>query len=103
MDNLSNNRPQAVRTREPGLDLLRSIAIILVVGFHMQPKGTPRFLRPVEDLGWVGVDLFFVLSGYLIRSQLLRPYARSEGFSVRIFFLSRAFRILPAFLVLLSL
>jgi peptidoglycan/LPS O-acetylase OafA/YrhL len=94
---------KAVRTREPGLDLLRSIAIISVVVFHMQLKGTPRFLRPVQDLGWIGVDLFFVLSGYLISSQLLRPYARSEVFSVRIFFLRRAFRVLPAFLVVLAL
>lgn len=57
----------------------------------------------MEDLGWVGVDLFFVLSGYLISSQLLRPYARSEIFSLRKFFLRRAFRIFPAFLVVLAL
>ena len=49
----------------------------------------------------MGVDLFFVLSGYLIGSQLLRPYTRNAGPSVRLFFLRRAFRVLPAFLVVL--
>jgi peptidoglycan/LPS O-acetylase OafA/YrhL len=49
----------------------------------------------------MGVDLFFVLSGYLIGSQLLRPYTRNAVPSVRLFFLRRAFRVLPAFLVVL--
>src|ERR1700732_293173 len=97
MGKLSTNDHKAVKTREPGLDLLRSIAILLVVVFHMQLRGAPRFLRPVQELGWIGVDLFFVLSGYLISSQLLRPYARAAVFSVRIFFLRRALRVLPAF------
>jgi peptidoglycan/LPS O-acetylase OafA/YrhL len=57
----------------------------------------------VERYGWMGVDLFFVLSGYLIGGQLLRPLARGESPSLRDFYLKRAFRILPAFWVVLAI
>ncbi|HOZ24335.1 MAG TPA: acyltransferase, partial [Thermomonas sp.] len=56
-----------------------------------------------ERYGWMGVDLFFVLSGYLIGGQLLRPLARGESPSLRDFYLKRAFRILPAFWVVLAI
>ncbi|QNU16493.1 acyltransferase [Thermomonas sp. XSG] len=52
--------------------------------------------------GWMGVDLFFVLSGYLIGGQLLRPLANGATPSLRDFYLKRAFRILPAFWVVLA-
>lgn len=51
----------------------------------------------------MGVDLFFVLSGYLIGSQLLRPYLKGAEPSLRQFYVRRAFRILPAFLAVLVL
>src|SRR6185312_1647415 len=53
--------------------------------------------------GWMGVDLFFVLSGYLIGSQLLRPYSKGAEPSLSQFYMRRAFRILPAFLAVLGL
>jgi len=87
--------------REPGLDLLRTIAILLVVLYHMYLQPAPRFLRVIDQTGWMGVDLFFVLSGFLIGSQLLRPYLRNETPSLRVFYLRRAFRVLPAFWVVL--
>jgi peptidoglycan/LPS O-acetylase OafA/YrhL len=49
----------------------------------------------------MGVDLFFVLSGYLIGSQLLRPYVRGSRPSIGGFYLRRAFRVLPAYLAVL--
>jgi peptidoglycan/LPS O-acetylase OafA/YrhL len=49
----------------------------------------------------MGVDLFFVLSGYLIGSQLLRPLSRGERVSLPAFYRKRAYRILPAYLVVL--
>src|SRR5512132_4387557 len=57
------------RERQPGLDLLRALAIIMVVVYHAALFG---FKLPgrVDRFGWVGVDLFFVLSGYLIGGQL---------------------------------
>jgi peptidoglycan/LPS O-acetylase OafA/YrhL len=59
-----------------GLDTLRAVAICAVIFFHLltyHSQTLPDALVPVARLGWMGVDLFFVLSGYLIASQLFRP------------------------------
>jgi peptidoglycan/LPS O-acetylase OafA/YrhL len=101
MGNLTAVETEKGATREPGLDLLRSLAIVLVALFHMWLEPAPRVLRVIEQCGWMGVDLFFVLSGFLIGSQLLRPYLRNEKPSLWIFYLRRAFRVLPAFWVVL--
>ena len=55
-----------------------------------------------QQYGWMGVDLFFVLSGFLIGSQVLKPLAKGDRFSFREFYLRRAFRILPAFWAVLA-
>ena len=57
----------------------------------------------LSRFGWAGVDMFFVLSGFLIGTQILRPLQRGEGLSIRGFYLRRAWRILPAFAVVLAL
>jgi peptidoglycan/LPS O-acetylase OafA/YrhL len=57
----------------------------------------------VDRFGWIGVDLFFVLSGYLIGGQLLAPVARGQGIGFGRFFARRALRILPAYLVVLAI
>ena len=90
--------------RLPGLDLLRAIAIVWVMLFHswiVGGLGGP--FQPVADYGWMGVDLFFVLSGYLIGFQLLEPLSRGEPLRFGRFYLRRAFRILPVFLVVLAI
>ena len=76
---------------------------MVVIPVHMNEEAVPAFLIPIRSFGWMGVDLFFVLSGYLIGSQLLKGYARGLNFSLRGFYVRRAFRILPAFLVILGL
>lgn len=95
-----------VSPRSPGLDTLRSLAIASVVFFHINAyhHGTlPERLVPAARLGWMGVDLFFVLSGYLIGSQLLRPYRDARPAPLREFYRNRLYRILPAYIVVLAL
>jgi peptidoglycan/LPS O-acetylase OafA/YrhL len=87
-------------SRLPGLDLMRGLAILWVMPFHFRSV-LPSALSAIGRTGWMGVDLFFVLSGYLISSQLLRPYLAGSRPSLRDFYLRRAFRVLPAFLAVL--
>src|SRR5207247_10564119 len=89
------------RERQPGLDLLRALAIFVVVIYHAALFG---FKLPgrVDRFGWIGVDLFFILSGYLIGCQLLAPLARGRPIDPRRFFARRAFRIIPAYSVILA-
>jgi len=68
---------------------------------HLPAVATPPFLADIRPFGWIGVDLFFVLSGYLIGSQLLLPFTCGQKPDLRAFFIRRSFRILPAFLVVL--
>jgi peptidoglycan/LPS O-acetylase OafA/YrhL len=86
--------------RLPGLDTLRSIAIVAVMLYHLKPF-LPESMAVVAQFGWMGVDLFFVLSGYLIGLQLLKPYASGGRPSIWSFYRRRAYRILPAYLVVL--
>ena len=90
------------REREPGLDLLRALAIIVVVAYHAALFG---FKLPgrVDRFGWIGVDLFFVLSGYLIGRQLLASLARNQCIKLSRFFTRRAFRIMPAYFAVLAI
>ena len=90
------------RERQPGLDLLRALAIIVVVVYHAALFG---FKLPgrVDRFGWIGVDLFFVLSGYLIGGQLLAPLARDQRIKLGRFFTRRALRIMPAYFVVLAI
>jgi peptidoglycan/LPS O-acetylase OafA/YrhL len=90
-------------SRAAGPDLLRALAILLVMLWHLPAAATPVLLTGLKVYGWIGVDLFFVLSGYLIGTQLLTPFARGERLDLRGFYLRRSFRILPAFLVVLVL
>src|SRR5207249_11455942 len=89
------------RERQPGLDLLRALAIIVVVIYHAALFG---FKLPgrVDRFGWIGVDLFFVLSGYLIGGQLLAPLAREKSIKLGRFFARRVLRIMPAYFAILA-
>ena len=90
--------------RLPGLDLLRAVAIAWVMLFHsFLVGGLGEHWQWLSRFGWMGVDLFFVLSGFLIGGQVLAPLARGDTLDLRDFYLRRAFRILPAFLVVLLL
>lgn len=83
----------ATRIRyRPDLDGLRAIAVLAVVGYHLRFAAVPG--------GFAGVDVFFVLSGYLICSILLSDLKR-DRFSLREFYVRRIRRILPALLTVL--
>lgn len=87
-----------------GLDTLRAAAIVLVLMSHYTGfvSHQPTF-GVVGDIGWSGVDLFFVLSGYLIGNQILGPIARQDSFSLKTFFARRLLRTLPNYYFVLAL
>jgi peptidoglycan/LPS O-acetylase OafA/YrhL len=91
----------APRIRE--LDVLRGVAVVLVLGRHMPavPLDAPFAAQTVFDLwlrvGWIGVDLFFVLSGFLVSGLLFREYGRLGEVHVGRFLARRGLRIYPAF------
>lgn len=89
--------------RLPGLDLMRALAILWVMFFHFRNSYIPAVFHEVAHAGWMGVDLFFVLSGYLIGSQLMRPYVSGKKPLLPDFYMRRAFRVLPAYLTVLAL
>lgn len=91
-------------SRLHGLDTLRAFAVLVVVLYHLTVfDELPQALLPVTYYGFMGVDLFFVLSGFLIGRQLLKPYLRGKRPSIREFYLRRAYRILPAYLAVVAL
>ncbi|WP_214073839.1 acyltransferase [Mucilaginibacter sp. dw_454] len=86
-----------------GLDHLRAFAICYVVLFHYRQFGHPDWVNKLGDFGWTGVDLFFVLSGFLIAGQLFATIAKGKPISLKEFFTKRFFRIIPPYLVMLCL
>lgn len=87
-----------------GLDTLRALAIVLVMCQHyvlfVSNDDTFGFLG---TLGWIGVDLFFALSGYLIGNQIFAAIRSGQGLSLRRFYARRFLRTLPNFYVVLAL
>jgi peptidoglycan/LPS O-acetylase OafA/YrhL len=90
--------------RTNGLDTLRAIAIALVFMYHYRVfvSNEPTF-GFASVVGWVGVDLFFVLSGYLIANQVFAGVARRQQLSPKLFYVRRGLRTLPAFWFVLAL
>lgn len=84
--------------RIPELDGIRGLAILLVLGFHFIASNqtiVPGKLEGLLSFGWSGVDLFFVLSGFLIGGILLD--ARDSANYFKVFYVRRFYRILPAY------
>jgi peptidoglycan/LPS O-acetylase OafA/YrhL len=92
--------------RSKAIDILRAVAVLLVLGRHMDgcPVRVSPFLHWLtvrwETGGWVGVDLFFVLSGFLVSGLLFREHQKHGHISVKNFLIRRGFKIYPAFWLL---
>ena len=94
-------------SRLPQLDVLRFIAIFLVIGAHnviCPPEISPT-LNTITAFwyrgGWSGVDLFFVLSGFLVSGLLFREYQKTENLNIGKFLIRRGFKIYPSFWLLI--
>ncbi|SDJ12213.1 acyltransferase family protein [Chryseobacterium jejuense] len=86
-----------------GLDHLRTLAIVLVLLFHYRAFKHPEWIDTIGRFGWTGVDLFFVLSGFLISGQLFQEMNRKGTISLKTFYMKRFFRIVPAYFFTLFL
>ena len=87
---------------KPGLDSLRALAIFWVMPFHSYLAGYTGG-GVLRWSGWMGVDLFFALSGFLIGSQVFKALANSGRLDFVDFYLRRGFRTLPAYFVVLGI
>lgn len=96
-------------SRLASLDILRALAVILVLFGH-QPLPAPsqmpewlfHVLLKIERVGWMGVDLFFVLSGFLVSGLLFREWQRHGSLRWGRFWLRRAWKIYPPFYLMLA-
>jgi len=86
------SRRIAILQHAPGLDGVRALAVLAVLAYHLGTTGDPRALPG----GYLGVDVFFVLSGYLITSLLMVEGWQTGRISIRRFYERRARRLLPA-------
>lgn len=89
----------------PALDGLRGIAILLVLFYHFLRFNpiTPEqeFIKKISEMGYMGVDLFFVLSGFLISGILFTIIENGHG--LKLFYIRRVLRIFPAYFFLLAI
>ncbi|MEK5790508.1 acyltransferase family protein, partial [Acinetobacter johnsonii] len=74
----------------PGLDGFRALAVMAIIIFHLNPKWLPG--------GFLGVDTFFVISGYLITSLLISEYYKTGEINLINFWVRRIKRLIPAVL-----
>lgn len=101
-----NSAPPSQKGRDINLDFLRGIAILGVIGDHTfgpptQHAWLAALLYPFALFGARGVDLFFVLSGFLVGGLLLKQYRAGAAVDARRFLVRRMFKIWPAYYALI--
>jgi peptidoglycan/LPS O-acetylase OafA/YrhL len=96
---LSIQRPSWLPSYIPELQGLRGIAVLMVVAYHCHPRFEHTWFYKASLWGWAGVNLFFVLSGFLITSILLE--SRNGPHYFRNFYARRALRIWPVYILVL--
>ncbi|MBT5140128.1 MAG: acyltransferase, partial [Acidimicrobiaceae bacterium] len=80
--------------RIEGLDGLRAMAVLAVLGYHLRPSAVPG--------GFLGVDVFFVISGFLITTLLIREQRTAGRIDLRAFWIRRGRRLLPALVTVVA-
>jgi len=105
---MQNTTPPPARLQ--ALDGLRALAILLVLGRHLpdqtvaaMPGAWHGFFATWQRGGWIGVDLFFVLSGFLVSGLLFREHQRFREIRVGHFLARRGFKIYPPFFAMLAI
>ncbi|MDB5333180.1 MAG: lipopolysaccharide modification acyltransferase [Phycisphaerales bacterium] len=108
-DSLGTPALAPTRKRLPQLDSLRAVAILLVLGRHLPrmpgPHASPLFAFAANlwhRAGWVGVDLFFVLSGFLVAGLLFGEYRERGTVNILRFLVRRGLKIYPPFYLMLA-
>ena len=96
-----SHRPSWLKNHVTELDGLRGIAILAVVLYHCEARLTYPALHKIVEWGWAGVNLFFVLSGFLITGIILD--SRNDPHFFRNFYARRSLRIWPVYVLLLLL
>ena len=98
----------AGNSRLASLDLLRLLAVVMVIGHHFE-KPPSELTGPLMagidawmKCGGLGVDLFFVLSGFLVSGLLFAEYKKYGELSIKRFYVRRAWKIYPAFYFLIA-
>jgi peptidoglycan/LPS O-acetylase OafA/YrhL len=84
----------SVLSRLPGLDGLRGVAVLAVIGYHLN-------LGNFLPAGFLGVDIFFTVSGFIITALMLQEHAQTHRIDLAAFYLRRARRLFPAALLIL--
>ncbi len=100
---MQNNNLAISTTKFYGLDHLRAFAIIFVFYFHYPFLKLPSWLENIKDFGWTAVDLFFVLSGFLIANNLFYQIKNKEASWIKPFFIKRVLRIVPVYFIVVAL
>ena len=83
--------------RVDSLDVLRGVAILLVLFRHLPGNDASAPVSFIQSIGWTGVDLFFVLSGFLISGLLFTEFYKTGTLDVKRFWLRRGLKIWPSY------
>jgi peptidoglycan/LPS O-acetylase OafA/YrhL len=99
--------PATAQQRSQAIDLLRGVAILFVLGCHfVVAPGAAGALGPLAGfwyrIGWAGVDLFFVLSGFLVSGLLFAEFKRNQRVDMGRFLVRRGLKIWPSYFVYLA-
>ncbi len=95
---------QPVRKREIELDFVRGLAILMVLDYHSTSQwlSKPFSLLGLPNFGWAGVDVFFVLSGFLVGGLLVKEKKVDKQIDAKRFLVRRAFKVWPQYYVYLA-